>query len=76
MSTEARTAPSRSQSWGRIMRTCGCESTDDLDAIARWLLITRACVQPMTITSIAIAGLLAARHPAFDGLLFALAALG
>jgi 1,4-dihydroxy-2-naphthoate octaprenyltransferase len=30
----------------------------------------------MTITSIAIAGLLAARHPAFDGLLFALAAIG
>jgi 1,4-dihydroxy-2-naphthoate octaprenyltransferase len=58
------------------MRTCGCERTDDLDPLARWLLITRACVQPMTITSIAIAGLLAARHPAFDGLLFALAALG
>jgi len=58
------------------MRTCGCERTDDLDPLARWLLITRACVQPMTITSIAIAGLLAARHPGFDGLLFALAALG
>jgi 1,4-dihydroxy-2-naphthoate polyprenyltransferase len=58
------------------MRTCGCESTDGLDPIARWLLITRACVQPMTITSVAITGLLAARHPAFDGLLFALAAIG
>lgn len=58
------------------MRTCGCGRTNDLDAVSRWLLITRACVQPMTLTSIAIAGLLAARHPGFDGFLFALAALG
>jgi 1,4-dihydroxy-2-naphthoate octaprenyltransferase len=58
------------------MRTCGCGRTEGLDPIARWLLITRACVQPMTVTSIAIAGLLAARHPGFDGLLFALAGIG
>ena len=77
MATEAPgSTRSGTREWGRIMRTCGCESTTDLDPVARWLLITRACVQPMTITSIAIAGLLAARHPAFDGLLFALAAVG
>lgn len=58
------------------MRTCGCDSTANLDPIARWLLITRACVQPMTVTSIAIAGILAAPHPAFDALLFTAAALG
>jgi 1,4-dihydroxy-2-naphthoate polyprenyltransferase len=69
-------AASRTRTWGRIMRTCGCQSTERLDPLARWLLITRACVQPMTITSVAIAGILAAPHPAFDPLLFALAALG
>jgi len=39
-------------------------------------VITRACVQPMTIISVAIAGLLAARASTFDPLLFALAAFG
>lgn len=58
------------------MRTCGCESTQRLDPVGRWLLVTRACVQPMTLTSIAIAGLLAARHPDFNLGLFALAAVG
>ncbi|HEY7875843.1 MAG TPA: prenyltransferase [Actinomycetota bacterium] len=71
-----KTAQPRTQTWGRIMRTCGCENTTELDTIGRWLLITRACVQPMTITSMAIAGILAAPHRAFDPFLFALAAVG
>lgn len=58
------------------MRTCGCERTDELDSLARWLLITRACVQPMTLTSIAIAGFLAAGHPDANWWLFSLAAIG
>ena len=67
---------SRRQAWGRIMRTCGCERTDELDAVGRWLLVTRACVQPMTFTSAAIAGLLAEPHPDFNWWLFLLAAAG
>ena len=46
------------------------------DAVTKWLVITRAAVQPMTITSAAIAGLLAVRKPGFDTWLFALAAFG
>jgi 1,4-dihydroxy-2-naphthoate octaprenyltransferase len=46
------------------------------DGVTKWLVITRAAVQPMTITSAAIAGLLAYRQPGFDAWLFALAAIG
>ena len=48
----------------------------NLDPVAKWLLVTRACVQPMTITAAAIAGLLAVTHPAFNAGYYALAALG
>lgn len=58
------------------MRTCGCGRTDSLDPIARWLLVTRACVQPMTLTSVAIAGLLASGAASVEWWLFALAAVG
>lgn len=58
------------------MRTCGCSPQARLDPIARLLLITRACVQPMTLTAAAIAGALAVRSASFHPWLFALAALG
>lgn len=47
-----------------------------MDPVSRWLVVTRACVQPMTLISVAIAGLLSARAPSFNGLYFGLAALG
>ncbi|MEA2476349.1 MAG: 1,4-dihydroxy-2-naphthoate polyprenyltransferase [Actinomycetota bacterium] len=62
--------------WLRILRTCGCDDPQNLDPIGKVLLITRACVQPMTLTSVAIAGLLAARSSSFDGLWFGLSAIG
>ena len=62
--------------WLQICRTCTLPPERRVDPISRWLLVTRACVQPMTLTAIAIAGLLAARHPGFDPFLFTLAALG
>ena len=62
--------------WVQICRTCTLPPERRVDAVSRWLLVTRVCVQPMTLTAVAIAGLLAARHPAFDGWLFALAAIG
>jgi 1,4-dihydroxy-2-naphthoate octaprenyltransferase len=47
-----------------------------MDAVSRWLLITRASVFPMTILSGAIGGLLAVGAPAADAGLFAVALLG
>lgn len=61
--------------WSQILRTCGAE-TQSLDPIARWLLVSRACVQPMTLTAAAIAGLLSVGHPNFHLGYFTLAALG
>jgi 1,4-dihydroxy-2-naphthoate octaprenyltransferase len=62
--------------WSRIMRTCTCSKDAALDPIAKWLLVTRACVQPMTLTSGAIAGLLAARSGLFDPVLYVLSFVG
>ena len=62
--------------WVQVCRTCTLPPERHVDVISRWLLVTRACVQPMTLTAIAIAGLLAARHPQFDAVLFSLSGLG
>ena len=64
-------------SWAHILKTCGCPDPQTLDPFGRLLVVTRACVQPMTIVSVAIAGLLAAASGyGFDPLLYALAAVG
>ncbi|MFN2593993.1 MAG: prenyltransferase [Actinomycetota bacterium] len=76
MSSTTLDRPSRLATWRQIVGTCGCSDPKHLDPVGKILLITRACVQPMTLTSIAIAGLLAARSPAFEGWWFALAAIG
>jgi 1,4-dihydroxy-2-naphthoate octaprenyltransferase len=47
-----------------------------MDPVSRWLLITRASVIPMTITSAAIGGLLAVSAPAAHWLYFAIALVG
>lgn len=62
--------------WVQICRTCTLPPERRVDAVSRWLLVTRACVQPMTLTAVAIAGLLAARHPSFDPFLLALSGIG
>ena len=65
------------ENWGEIFRTQNLSSTDDIDVVSRWLLITRASVFPMTITSAAIGGLLAAGAPGDKSWgAFALAFLG
>jgi 1,4-dihydroxy-2-naphthoate octaprenyltransferase len=48
----------------------------ELDAVSRWLVITRAAVLPMTLTAGAVAGLLAVRHSGFAAGWFALAFIG
>jgi 1,4-dihydroxy-2-naphthoate octaprenyltransferase len=44
--------------WGEILRTQNLGEGRALDGVSRWLLITRASVIPMTLTSALIGGLL------------------
>ncbi len=63
--------------WRRIINTGNIPEGRPIDGVSRWLLITRACVFSMTLTSGLIGGLLAgatATAPRWD--LFALALLG
>jgi 1,4-dihydroxy-2-naphthoate polyprenyltransferase len=64
------------RNWGEIIRTQNLSPDKAIDPVSRWLLITRASVFPMTILSGLIGGLLAARAPGADGLLFSLALVG
>lgn len=61
--------------WRTALATCNAPAGAN-DFVTRWLVLTRACVQPMTITAAAIAGLLAVRAPGFSIGLFLLAAVG
>ena len=64
-------------SWRRILATGNLPEGRTMDGVSRWLLITRACVFSMTITSGLVGGLLAAATadaPRWG--LFALALLG
>ena len=61
--------------WRYALRTCNCRK-GPVDGVSRWLVLTRACVQPMTLTSVAVAGLLAVHEAGFNAWLFALAAVG
>ncbi len=63
--------------WRRILATGNLRKGRAIDGVSRWLLITRACVFSMTLTSGLIGGLLAALtvpHPRWAN--FALACLG
>lgn len=71
-----RIRPGRVRSWALVLKTCGAPEPTTLDPIGRVLLITRACVQPMTLTSAAIAGFLAVGHPGVQWDLFALSSIG
>jgi 1,4-dihydroxy-2-naphthoate octaprenyltransferase len=64
------------QNWGEVLRTQNLSSDKTMDSVSRWLLITRASVFPMTITSAALGGLLAAPGPDANWLFFALALIG
>ncbi|GAC1655036.1 MAG: hypothetical protein NVS9B1_07300 [Candidatus Dormibacteraceae bacterium] len=63
------------EAWRVVMATCSAPAGAG-DFVSRWLVLTRACVQPMTLTSAAIAGLLAFRAPGFSVGLFLLSAIG
>jgi 1,4-dihydroxy-2-naphthoate octaprenyltransferase len=51
------------RNWGEILRTQNLPSGRAMDPVSRWLLIARASLFPLTITSGAIGGLLAAGNP-------------
>jgi 1,4-dihydroxy-2-naphthoate octaprenyltransferase len=64
-------------SWRQIVLTGNLPRGRRMDAVSRWLLITRACVFSMTLTSALIGGLLAAATaPACAWGWFALAVVG
>jgi 1,4-dihydroxy-2-naphthoate octaprenyltransferase len=67
------------RNWAEVLRTQNLAAGHEMDGVSRWLLITRASVFPMTITSGALGGLLAVAGPApaeANWLFFALAMLG
>lgn len=71
MATEARTqaAPagwSLVKRWQVALNTCNCPDVHRADVLTRWLVIARACVFSMTITSGIIGVLLAALQGAFN----------
>ena len=63
-------------SWGEILRTQNLKDQTRMDFVSRWLLITRASVFTMTITSGLIGGLLAAHSPTANWWFFFLSVLG
>ena len=68
------------RSWKKVLDTCNAPK-EELDFVSRWLLIVRACVFQMTLTSAFIGGMLAAYHLQkaglpFNWLPFSLCAIG
>lgn len=61
--------------WGFVLRTCN-PPPGEVDIVSKWLVLLRACVFPLTLTSAAIGGLLAVGDPGFDPWLFGLAGAG
>jgi 1,4-dihydroxy-2-naphthoate octaprenyltransferase len=61
--------------WAFVLRTCN-PPPGKVDVVSKWLVLVRACVFPLTITSAAIGGLLAVGEPGFDPWLFGLAGFG
>ncbi len=74
--TGTRGTQGRLAGWIEILRTTNPPEDRPLDFVGRWLVLTRAAVLPMTLTSGAIATLLAVRRPGFDTGLLVLAFIG
>ncbi len=80
--TEPRTKKPLLWRWGFVLRTCN-PPPGHVDIVSKWLVLVRACVFPLTVTSAAIGGLLAwwdssdpLKHIHFNPWLFGLAGLG
>ncbi len=66
----------RLDAWREVLRTANPPSRRPLDPVARWLVLTRAAVLPMTLVAGAIATLLAVHRPGFRPGLLVLAFAG
>jgi len=64
------------QNWIEIIQTATLSRDKEMDLVSRWLIITRAAVFSMTLTSGLIGGLLAATAATFAWTPFLLALLG
>lgn len=64
------------RNWGEVFRTQNLSSDRSMDLVSRWLLITRASVIPMTITSAAIGGMLAIGAPQTNWIYFGATLVG
>ena len=51
------------QNWAEVLRTQNLSSDQKMDGVSRWLLIIRASVFPMTLTSGLLGGLFAVAGP-------------
>jgi 1,4-dihydroxy-2-naphthoate octaprenyltransferase len=51
------------KNWGEVLRTQNLGAEHAMDGVSKWLLITRASVFPMTLTSGVVGGLLAIAGP-------------
>jgi 1,4-dihydroxy-2-naphthoate octaprenyltransferase len=67
---------SRFHSWAYALRTTNPPPEGPVDAVTRWLVITRAAVLPMTLFAGLVAALLAVRQPGFDWRWLTLAIIG
>lgn len=61
--------------WGFVLQTCN-PPPGRVDIVSKWLVLLRACVFPLTVTSAGVAGLLAVGEAGFDPWLFGLAGAG
>ncbi len=64
------------QNWKETILSCNLSQSRMMDVISKWLIMTRACVFSMTLTSGLIGGLLAIQSPGFNWLYFILSVFG
>ncbi len=62
--------------WREVILSCNLSSDKVMDGVSKWLILVRACVFSMTLTSGVIGGLLAATAPQPNWLFFGLALIG
>jgi 1,4-dihydroxy-2-naphthoate polyprenyltransferase len=74
--SEATTGRSRLSSWAYALRTTNPPPEGRVDAVTRWIVVTRAAVLPMTLVSGLVAALLAVGEPGFDWRWLTLAVTG
>jgi 1,4-dihydroxy-2-naphthoate octaprenyltransferase len=64
------------RNWIEVLRTCNLPEGAKMDAVSKWLIITRSCVFSMTLLSALIGGLLAGIDGYFHWSRFLLVAVG